>query len=228
LVVVASAAVVCEPLSASEPLQPPEAAQELAPVADQVNFEAAPLASVLGLAVSMTVGAAAVTVTVAVCAALPPAPVQVSVYVAFAVSAPLECDPLVASLPLHPPEAVQEVVFADDQDRVALLPLEMVLGLALKLTVGAGAVTETVADCAAVPPAPAQVSVYVAFASSAPVGWEPLVAWLPDQPPEAVQEVAFVVDQLKVELLPLTMELGLVARVTVGAGVGVVTETVAA
>ncbi len=62
---------------------------------------------------------------------------------------------------------------------------------------------------------------------SAPVGCEPLVAWLPDQPPEAVHAVAFVVDQLKVELLPLTMELGLAARLTVGAGVGEVTDTVA-
>jgi hypothetical protein len=50
----------------------------------------------------------------------------------------------------------------------------------------------------------------------------------PDQAPEAVQEVAFVLDQLNVELLPLTMELGLAARVTVGAGAGEVTETVAA
>ena len=58
--------------------------------------------------------------------------------------------------------------------------------------------------------------------------WEPLVALAPDQPPEAVQEVAFVVDQLKVELLPLAMELGLAARLTVGAGVGEVTDTVAA
>ena len=36
-----------------------------------------------------------------------------------------------------------------------------------------------------------------------------------------------MVDQLKVELLPLTVELGLAARLTVGAGVGEVTETVA-
>ena len=57
---------------------------------------------------------------------------------------------------------------------------------------------------------------------------DPLVASLPLQPPEAVQDVAFVVDQLKVELLPLAMELGLAARLTVGAGVGEVTETVAA
>ena len=57
---------------------------------------------------------------------------------------------------------------------------------------------------------------------------EPLVALVPDQPPEAVHEVAFVVDQLKVEIPPLAMELGLAARLTVGAGVGEVTETVAA
>jgi len=59
------------------------------------------------------------------------------------------------------------------------------------------------------------------------VDWEPLVAWLPDQPPEAVHEVAFVVDQLRVELLPLAMELGLAARLTVGAEAAEVTETVA-
>jgi hypothetical protein len=71
----------------------------------------------------------------------------------------VECDPLVASLPLQPPEAMQEVAFLDDQDSVELLPLATVLGLALKLTVGAGEVTVTVADCAALPPAPVQVSV---------------------------------------------------------------------
>ena len=140
----------------------------------------------------------------------------------------MECDPLVASPPLHPPEAVQEVAFVVDHDRVELLPLATVPGLALKLTVGAGEVTVTVADCAALPPAPVQLSVYVAFALRAPVDWEPLVAWLPDQLPEAVQAVAPVVDQVKVEILPLTMELGLAVRLTVGAGVGDVTETVAA
>jgi hypothetical protein len=61
-----------------------------------------------------------------------------------------------------------------------------------------------------------------------PVDCEPLVALEPVQAPEAVQAVAFVVDQLNVELLPLAMELGLAARLTVGAGVGEVTETVAA
>jgi hypothetical protein len=59
----------------------------------------------------------------------------------------VECDPLVASLPLQPPDAAQEVALVDDQDRVEPAPLATVLGLALKLTVGAGVgeVTETVA-----------------------------------------------------------------------------------
>jgi hypothetical protein len=129
-----------------------------------------------GAQVRVAVPLAAATVTVADCAAEPPGPVHVSVYLVVVVSAPVACDPLIASLPLHPPEALQEVAFVDDQGRVELLPLAMVLGLALKLTVGAAEVTVTVADCAALPPAPVQASVYVAFALSAPVDWEPLVA----------------------------------------------------
>jgi hypothetical protein len=53
---------------------------EVALVADQLRVELAPLTTVLGLAVTVTVGAgvAGVTETVAVCVALPPAPLQVS------------------------------------------------------------------------------------------------------------------------------------------------------
>ena len=159
LVVAVSAAVVCEPLVGSVPLQPLEAVQLVALVEDHVSVEVARLATVLGLALSVTVGAGAVTVTVADCAALPPAPVQVRVYVALAVRAPVECEPLVAWLPDQPPDATQEVAFVVDHDSVELLPLAMVLGLALKLTVGADEVTVTVADCAALPPAPVQVRV---------------------------------------------------------------------
>ena len=46
-----------------------------------------------------------------------------------------------------------------DQVRVELVPLVTVLGLAAKLRVGVGCVTDTVADCALLPPAPVQVSV---------------------------------------------------------------------
>jgi hypothetical protein len=67
--------------------------------------------------------------------------------------------PLVAFVPDQPPEAVHEVTFVEAQDRVELPPLEMELGFALKLTVGAGCTTVTLADWVALPPAPVQVSV---------------------------------------------------------------------
>ena len=70
----------------------------------------------------------------------------------------MACEPLIALLPDQAPEAVQAVALVDDQVSVDPLPLATVLGLALKLTVAAGsALTVTVADCAALPPAPVQV-----------------------------------------------------------------------
>ena len=54
---------------------------------------------------------------------------------------------------------MQVVEFVADQVRVEPLPLATVLGLAAKVTAGAGAVTETVEDCEAPPPVPVQVSV---------------------------------------------------------------------
>jgi hypothetical protein len=65
-----------------------------------------------------------------------------------------------ALAPNQAPEAVHEVALLDDQVSVDALPLSIVLGLALKATVGEGfALTVTVADCAALPPLPAQVRV---------------------------------------------------------------------
>jgi hypothetical protein len=199
--------------------------QEVAFVDDQLNVALPPLAIVLGLALMVTVGAAAVTETVADCVALPPEPVHVSPYVALAVSAPVDCEPLTGMLPDQAPEAAHAVALAADQVSIELLPLATVLGLSARLTVGAGAVTETVADCVALPPVPVQVSPYVVLDLRAPVDCEPLTGMLPDQAPEAVQEVALVADQVNVELLPLATVLGLAANVTVGAGA--VTETVA-
>jgi hypothetical protein len=63
-------------------------------------------------------------------------------------------------LPDQPPEAVQDVALADDHVSVDALPLATVLGLALKATVTVGCeLTDTVAVCAALPPAPVQVNV---------------------------------------------------------------------
>jgi len=58
----------------------------------------------------------------------------------------------------------------------------------------------------------------------APVDCEPLEVLVPDQAPEAVQAVALLADQAKVELLPLAIVLGLADNATVGAGG--VTDTV--
>ena len=44
-------------------------------------------------------------------------------YVVFAVSAPVDCDPAVLLAPDQPPDAVQEAALAEDQVRVEALPL---------------------------------------------------------------------------------------------------------
>jgi hypothetical protein len=65
----------------------------------------------------------------------------------------VDWEPLIALLPVQPPEAVQAVALLDTQLKVVLPPLVMVLGLALMLTVALGVLlTVTVADCAALPP----------------------------------------------------------------------------
>jgi hypothetical protein len=59
---------------------------------------------------------------------------------------------------------------------------------------------------------------------SVPVDCEPLTGLLPDQAPEAVQDVALLADQAKLVLVPLAIVLGLADKATVGAGD--VTDTV--
>jgi hypothetical protein len=133
--------------------------QEVALVADHVSIDVPPLGTVLGLPLSVTAGAGMVTVMVADWVALPPEPTHVTLKVVFALRAPVDCDPLVVSGPLHAPDAVQELALVEDQVKVELPPLATVVGLALTVTVGVGVMTVTVADCAALPPAPVQVNV---------------------------------------------------------------------
>jgi hypothetical protein len=128
-------------------------------VEDQARVELPPWATLVGLAVSEIVGGVAETVTVADWAAEPPAPVQVKVNFVVAVRAVVVWEPAVASEPLQPPDAVQAVALVDDQVSAEVAPLFTVVGLAVKVTAGAGVVTETFADCAALPPLPLQVSV---------------------------------------------------------------------
>jgi hypothetical protein len=84
--------------------------------------------------------------TVALWVAEPALPVQVRVYVVFAVSAAVDLDPLGATLPDHPPAAVQAVALLELQVSNAVAPLEILVGLAFKESVGGVAATVTVAD----------------------------------------------------------------------------------
>jgi hypothetical protein len=90
--------------------------------------------------------------------------------------------------------------------------------LAVKVTVGGGCVTVTVAEAVPLPPVPEQLSAKAVVAFRAPVDWLPLVALAPVQPPDAVQLVAFVVLQVSVELSPLPIDNGAAVSVTVAAG----------
>jgi hypothetical protein len=130
-------------------------------VDDQVSVEDAPLATEVGFAVSETVGRGS-TVTVAEALALPPEPVQVRENVLELVNAPLDWLPEVALLPVHAPDAVQEVALVDDQVSVEDAPLATEVGFAASETVGTGGGggmpdTMTVTEVLALPPEPVQV-----------------------------------------------------------------------
>ena len=215
---------VSEPLSALLPLQPPDAVQAVAFVADHVSVELLPLATELGAALIKTVGAGELTETVADCVALPPGPVHVKEYVELADTAPVDCEPLSLLEPLQPPDALQEVALVLDQVSEEVAPDFTLLGVAVIVTIGATRDTVTVADCLADPPAPVQVSSYSVVFVRAPVDQVPLVATLPCQPPEAVQAVASADVQVRVELLPLPTVVGAAVNVT-DAAVGGITDT---
>lgn len=71
----------------------------------------------------------------------------------------MDWDPVTLLLPDQAPEALHEVALVEDQLSVALAPLFTALGPTLTMTVGAAGFTDTVADCAALPPGPVQVNV---------------------------------------------------------------------
>ena len=84
-----TAPVLCVPLGPWVPLQPPEAVQDVALVELHVSVDATPLATDVGFAVNVTVGAGT-TVTVAVATLLvPPVPLQLKEYEALAVRFPV-------------------------------------------------------------------------------------------------------------------------------------------
>jgi len=221
-VVLVSATEVSLPEVALVPDQPPDAVHDAAFVEDQVRVDESPLFTESGLAVRETVGAGvAVTVTVAEAFCVPPAPVQDRLNVLVLVSAPVDALPDVALAPDQAPEPVHDVAFVEDHVRVDDPPLATDCGLALIDTVGAGvAVTVTVADALCVPPAPVQERLNVLLFVSAPVDALPEVERAPDQAPDAVQDVALVEDQVRVDDPPLATDVGFAETDTVGTGGG--------
>ena len=140
------------------PLQPPEAVQEVALVELQVSVDAPPLATVVGFAVKVTVGAG-ITVTVAVTTLLvPPVPVQANEYDALAVRALVLCVPLVALVPIQAPEALQEVALVALHVSVDVPPLAIEVGFADSVTFGAGTTVTVAVTTLLMPPVPLQVS----------------------------------------------------------------------
>ena len=99
-------------------------------------------------------------------------------------------------------------------------PALTLAGFAVRLSVGAGAVTATATSREIVPPGPVQLSPKVVPVVSAALLSLPVVAWEPDQPPVAVHVVALVEDQVRELLPPAATDAGLVDSATVGAGGG--------
>lgn len=157
------------------------------------------------------------TVTAAVAFAVPPLPVQLSVNVVFAESAPLVAVPLADCPPDQPPDAVHDVALLLVHDSWVFPPLVTLVGFALRLTVGGGlAVTVTVFESLPVPPTPMQVSVNVVFDDNAALVALPTGGCVPDQPPDAVHDVAELVVHESCVVAPLATVAGLTVRFTVG------------
>jgi hypothetical protein len=148
------------------PFQPPAATHELAFVDDHVSVVLAPLATRVGRAARVNVGAAQLPLgqpgsggrIATHTRSLPDAPLpeQVSVKDAAAARAAVCSEPWSALLPLQLPEAVHTVALVVAQLSVARVLLPTIVGRTLRSTVGAAPgdeVSVTVTEREAVPPA---------------------------------------------------------------------------
>ena len=104
--------------------------------------------------------------------------------------------PFAVRVPLHAPDAVQEVVLVDDQVIFAVCPNTMLAESTPIVTVGI-AVAVSITVWFAVPPSPLQVSVYASVPVAVGVKLSmPLVAFVPLHAPDAIHDVALVEDQV--------------------------------
>jgi hypothetical protein len=187
------APVPCVPLAGNVPLQPPEAVHEVALLEFHVSVDVPPGAITEGLTLNVAVGVVGdITVTVTVASELvPPGPVQVIEYEVAVLRAPVLWVPLVARVPLQPPEAVHVVALVELHVKAEVPPAATAVGFAVRATVGRGFTVIATVAAALVPPGPVHVKEKVALADNAPVLCVPLTPSVPLHPPEALHEVAF-------------------------------------
>ncbi len=123
---------------------------------------------------------------------------------------------------------MQLVALVELHVNVALPPLAILVGLALKLTVGANGgvdVIVIVTLCVAKPPAPVHVRVNLVVAVKRPVDRVPVVPTEPAQPSLAVQSVALAEVHVKVDAVPVATLRGLAVRDNEGAATDALTVT---
>jgi hypothetical protein len=194
-------------------------------VALTVNVDEFPAVMDAGFAVMLTVGAAAgTTVTVAVAEALPPAPVAVAVYVVVAAGVTDCVPPLPGRLYVLPSDPVTAtwVAFAAITINVDEAPEVTDVGLAVILTVGAtaGGSTVTVTVAEAFPPAPVAVAVYVVLAAGVTVCVPPAACrvYVVLSDPVTTTWVALVAATVRVDAVPMVIDVELAVMLTVGTG----------
>jgi hypothetical protein len=129
---------------------------------------------------------------------------------------PVVFDPLVAFVPLQPPEAVHEVALVELHVSVEAPPLAIDVGLAARLTVAAPAIVTVAVAIVLAPPAPLQINENDVVAVRAPVLCVPLAVFVPVQPPEAVHAVALVELQVRFDEAPLFTLVGIALIVALG------------
>jgi hypothetical protein len=122
----ATGSVVWVPLVARVPVQPPVAVQEVALVELHVSVAVLPAGTALGVALNAAVGRGLTTMVTLAGWLVPPAPAHDRVKVAVLLSAPVLWLPLVAKLPVQPPEAEQDVALVEDHVNVAEPPAPIV------------------------------------------------------------------------------------------------------
>ena len=120
-------------------------------------------------------------------------------------------------LPLQASDAMQLVVLVEDQLRVADAPLEIDVGFALRLTVGAGTTEMVTVLFVATRPVRLQLKMYLLLVTIPLTISRPAKALLPLQAPDAVQLSAPMLRQPRVVCPPAAMLVGLPVKTSIAA-----------